>query len=59
MVGRTFSEFQVCPVGIVVGKHGLGIGNLNVGVIDADGRCDENEVDLLTLGWRNAAEIVP
>jgi len=52
------SELQVCPVGIVVGEHGIGVGDLDVRVTDADGGGDEDEVYLLALEGRDVTEVV-
>ena len=44
---------------VVVGEHVLEVGYLNMRAIDADGRCDEDEINLLAFEWRKLAELMP
>ena len=46
-------------MGIMVGEQGIRIGHLDVRVIDADGRRDEDEVNLLAFQRRDVAESMP
>ena len=46
-------------MGIVVGEYELGVWNLNVGVIDLDGRGDEDEVDLFNNFLNDLKEKFP